>query len=387
MERDLLVGIDAGTSVIKSVVFTHKGEQVAMAARPNSYSTPGPGQVEQDMIRTWSDCAATLRELHDTIPNLASRVAAVAVTGQGDGTWLIDREGEPVGGALLWLDSRAAGLIAPYMQSDKYRKHYKMTGSGLNACMASGQLAWLQIHQPERIARATTTLHCKDWLYFKLTGERVTDPSESSFTFGNFRTRQYEPDILDQMGIAGCARLLPPIIEGTQVSHGLSAAASSVTGLPVGLPVVLAYLDVVCTGLGGGAFDRSGKVGLTITGTTGMHMRYAPTIEAVKLNTSLSGYTMCFRSSGPRWRSSPTWPRRSISTGSSTWPGRRRPRPASKPAAPNCFRAWTSGSSTPLRPRRSTTPISLRQASAAPSSTPMPGRNSPAYPPRPRSPA
>jgi erythritol kinase len=294
MERDLLVGIDAGTSVIKSVVFTRKGEQVAMAARPNSYSTPGPGQVEQDMIRTWSDCAATLRELHDTIPNLASRVAAVAVTGQGDGTWLIDREGEPVGGALLWLDSRAAGLIAPYMQSDKYRKHYKMTGSGLNACMASGQLAWLQIHQPERIARATTTLHCKDWLYFKLTGERVTDPSESSFTFGNFRTRQYEPDILDQMGIAGCARLLPPIIEGTQVSHGLSAAASSVTGLPVGLPVVLAYLDVVCTGLGGGAFDRSGKVGLTITGTTGMHMRYAPTIEAVKLNTSLSGYTMCF---------------------------------------------------------------------------------------------
>ncbi|MDQ0395669.1 FGGY-family carbohydrate kinase [Labrys monachus] len=294
MTRDLLIGIDAGTSVIKSVVFTLDGEQVAMAARPNSYATPGPGQVEQDMTRTWADCAATLRELHDVIPNLAARAAAVAVTGQGDGTWLVDREGEPVGGGLLWLDSRAAGLIGPYLRSRDYHGHYELTGSGLNACMASAQIAWMKIHQPERLARATTTLHCKDWLYFKLTGERVTDPSEASFTFGNFRTRRYEPSILEKMGIADYERLLPPIIDGTRVSHGLSAAAASVTGLPEGLPIVLAYLDVVCTGLGGGVFDRSGKVGLTIVGTTGMHMRYVATPEEVTLNDSHSGYTMCF---------------------------------------------------------------------------------------------
>ncbi|CAM5771611.1 carbohydrate kinase [Labrys miyagiensis] len=294
MERDLLIGIDAGTSVIKSVVFTLAGKQLAMASRPNSYATPGPGQVEQDMHRTWSDCATTLRELHDAIPDLAARVAAVAVTGQGDGTWLVDREGEPVGGALLWLDSRAAGLIAPYMRSDAYRRHFELTGCGLSACMSSSQLAWLLENQPERIARASTAFHCKDWLYFKLTGERATCPAEASFTFGNFRTRAYEPVILEQMGIADCSRLLPPIVEGTEISHGLSATAASATGLPEGLPVILAYLDVACTGLGGGAFDRSGQVGLTIIGTTGMHMRYTATLDAVKLNASLSGYTMCF---------------------------------------------------------------------------------------------
>ena len=77
-------------------------------------------------------------------PNLAARVAAVAVTGQGDGTWLIDRDGEPVGGGLLWLDSRAAGLVAAYMKTPDYAAHYAKTGSGLNACMASGQLAWMK---------------------------------------------------------------------------------------------------------------------------------------------------------------------------------------------------------------------------------------------------
>ena len=54
--------------------------------------------------------------------------------------------------------------------------------------------------------------------------------------------------ILAAMGIADCERLLPPIVDGASVSHPLSAAAAATTGLPRGLPVVLCYLDVVCTG-------------------------------------------------------------------------------------------------------------------------------------------
>ena len=63
MTRDILLGIDAGTSVIKSVAFSLTGEQVAVASRPNVYQTLGAGQIEQDMARTWADCVATLREL------------------------------------------------------------------------------------------------------------------------------------------------------------------------------------------------------------------------------------------------------------------------------------------------------------------------------------
>ena len=208
MTRDILIGIDAGTSVIKAVAFSLAGEQIAVAARPNVYQTLGGGQVEQDMHRTWADCAATLRELTERVPDLARRVAALAVTAQGDGTWLIDADGEPVGGGLLWLDSRAASLASDYLKTDAYREHYARTGSGLNACMASAQLAWMKRWQPERIARAATCFHCKDWLYFKLTGARVTCPAEGNFTFGNYRTREYEPSILEGMGIADCARLL-----------------------------------------------------------------------------------------------------------------------------------------------------------------------------------
>jgi erythritol kinase len=51
---------------------------------------------------------------------------------------------------------------------------------------------------------------------------------------------------------------------------------------------------VICTGLGGGLFDPLGRTGCTIVGSTGMHMRVAPTASDVKLNSEMSGYTMCF---------------------------------------------------------------------------------------------
>jgi erythritol kinase len=292
VKGDLLIGVDAGTSVIKAVVFDLSGEQIAIASRPNSYATPGPGQVEQDMARTWSDCAAALRELHERVPDLVRRAAGLAVTGQGDGTWLVDKDGMPVGGGLLWLDSRAASICVDYMKTPPYADHYAKTGAGLNACMSSGQLAWLKRHQPERVERATTAFHCKDWLYFNLTGERATDPAEANFTFGNYRTRRCEPSILAAMGIADCERLLPPIVDGASASHQLSAAAAAATGLRQGLPVVLGYLDVVCAGMGSGLYEPGRDVGVSIFGSTGMHMRFAATPDDVRFNESRSGYTM-----------------------------------------------------------------------------------------------
>ncbi len=52
MKNGILVGIDAGTSVLKSVAFTTDGEQLAVAAVPNDYTSFPDGGAEQDMSRT-----------------------------------------------------------------------------------------------------------------------------------------------------------------------------------------------------------------------------------------------------------------------------------------------------------------------------------------------
>jgi erythritol kinase len=294
MSDALIVGLDSGTSVVKSVAFTLDGEQVASAALPNAYVSLPDGGAEQDMARTWVDAAKTLRLLGEKIPGLADRILALSVTGQGDGMWLIDKAGEPVAPAWLWLDGRAASIAEAYLQSPAHAEHYKRTGTGVNACQMSIQLAWMKRHRPEVLARAETSFHCKDWLYFKLTGDRATDPSEANFTFGEFRTRSYAPRILEELGVGDAKRLLPPIVEGTLAAGRLDQAAAALTGLRAGTPVSLGYLDVVCTGLGGGLFDPEGKIGCTIVGSTGMHMRMAPNAAAVRLNSEMSGYTMAF---------------------------------------------------------------------------------------------
>jgi erythritol kinase (D-erythritol 1-phosphate-forming) len=294
LKRDILIGIDAGTSVIKSVAFTRVGEQLAVAALPNSYVTLPNAGVEQDMARTWTDTAKTLAALGEMVPDLGERLIAIAVTAQGDGTWLIDAGGAPAAPAWLWLDARAADIAEEFMASTAYAAHYARTGTGVNACQQSTHLVWMKRHAPDTIARAASAHHCKDWLYFKLTGARVTDPSESNYTFGGYRDRAYQPDVLDALGASELKRLLPPIVEGTTASHALNAEAAKLSNLPAGIPVVLGYLDVICTGLGGGLFDTTGRVGCTILGSTGMHMKLAPSADAVKLNAERSGYTMVF---------------------------------------------------------------------------------------------
>ena len=294
MARDLIIAMDAGTSVIKALVFDLKGQQLADAARPNAYTTGSGGAVEQDMARTWDDSVAVLSELTAKVDGLKSRAAVLAITGQGDGTWLMDKDGAPAAPAWLWLDSRAAGIVHEMDRNGVRRKMYQHTGCGLNACNQSSQIAWMKRHAPEVLARATTAQHCKDWLYFGLTGQRVTDVTEGVFTFGDFRTRDYVPEILDWMGIADQQRLLPEMVDGTRVTHPLNAAAAKATGLVEGLPVSLGAVDVACTALGAGLYAPGQSVGASIIGSTSMHMRLEPKAENLKLAPEPSGYTMAF---------------------------------------------------------------------------------------------
>jgi erythritol kinase len=149
-------------------------------------------------------------------------------------------------------------------------------------------------HAPDLLDRAATAFHCKDWLYLKLTGVRACDPTESIFTFGDYRTRDYSEEVLKALGLSHLRHMLPPIVDGAQQCHELTKAAAKETGLPEGLPVSLGYVDVICTALGAGMHDADVMPGFSIVGSTGVHMRFAPDAESVSLNADRSGYTMAF---------------------------------------------------------------------------------------------
>ena len=288
---DIIIGIDSGTSVIKSVAFDLAGRQIASASVPNRYQSGADGSATQSLDQTWQDCAASLRGLGEKVDSLAERTAAIAVTAQGDGTWLVGKGNAPVADAWLWLDARAAPTVEQLAAGPLSRARFEATGTGLNTCQQGSQLAHMDRHQPELLERAETALHCKDWLYLNLTGVRATDPSEASFTFGNFRDRRYDDTVIEALGLERRRNLLPDIVEGTEVTHPLTTVAAAVTGLRAGTPVSLGYVDMVMTALGAGVAGGGGDVACSIVGSTGVHMRATP-VEGVHLNKEGSGYVI-----------------------------------------------------------------------------------------------
>ncbi|MBV9655192.1 MAG: carbohydrate kinase [Acetobacteraceae bacterium] len=288
---DILIGIDSGTSVVKAVAFDLAGHQIAAAAVRNRYETGADGAATQPLGRTWTDCVEALRGLGEKVENLSRRTAAIAVTAQGDGTWLVGAGNAPVADAWLWLDARAAPSVARLNGGPLARARFEATGTGLNTCQQGAQMAQMDRTAPALLDRAETALHCKDWLYLNLTGVRATDPSEASFTFGNFRDRRYDDTVIEALGLAKRRHLLPPIIEGTETTHPLTAEAAVATGLHAGTPVSLGYVDMVMTALGAGVHTGERGVACSTIGSTGVHMRAEPVAD-VHLNAEGTGYVI-----------------------------------------------------------------------------------------------
>ena len=287
IERDILVGIDAGTSVIKAVAFSITGRQIAVASVANRYTTRADGAAFQSLDQTWTDCAQTLRDLGRKVEGLAGRVAALAVTGQGDGTWLVGADDQPATDAWLWLDARAAETVRRLQSRPASRARFEATGTGLAACSQGAQIAFMAETMPDVLDRAEVAMHCKDWLYLKLTGVRATDPSEASFTYGNFRTRRYDDTVIDALGLTSLRGLLPEIVDGTELMHALSPEAAAATGLLAGTPVCLGFVDIVLTALGAGIFTAgSADAACSVIGSTGMHMR---AVEHANVHLSAEG--------------------------------------------------------------------------------------------------
>ncbi len=132
--------------------------------------------------------------------------------------------------------------------------------------LASALLSWLHEHDPQRLADSAASLTCGGWIFLQLTGDIAADESDAAAPFLDLRTRDYSPALLALFGLEQEADLLPPIRRDDNRISPLRAAAAAATGLPAGLPVVLAPYDIVSTALGSGAVSDGQTC--TVLGTT-----------------------------------------------------------------------------------------------------------------------
>ena len=257
------IGVDVGTSRVKAVRFDPDWQARDSEEEDTTVHREVGGVREQDL-------AQVLSAVRRVVAAVASRspdpVDLLAVTAQGDGCWLVDRESEPLGRALLWNDNRAAGVVDRWHRDGTLDTAFTTSGCYGAPGVAHAQLHWLRQHEPARLERAGRLLSCGSWVFSRLTGREVLEASDAANPFCSARTGEYAPDLLGLFDIAGLAHLLPDVVSGPDRVGALTSQAADEVGLPAGTPVAIAPYDVPATALGTGTV-ATGRA-FAVLGTT-----------------------------------------------------------------------------------------------------------------------
>lgn len=259
-----LLGIDSGLTVTKAVVFDETGQPVATARRRVPQIVPRPHHFERDMAALWIVTAESISEAL-VRSGRGDDIAAIAVTAHGDGVYLLDAEGDPLGNGILSLDSRAGAVVDGWGRDGTAAAALSRTGQMPHASAPAALLAWLRAQEPARFDRIAHVFACKDWLRYCLTGAVATDLTEASTSFTDFAVQDYAADILPLFGLGALAHALPPILRPDEVAGRVTRSAARVTGLRAGTPVVAGLHDVTASALGVGGYG-AGRVAL-VAGT------------------------------------------------------------------------------------------------------------------------
>ncbi|MCY1316567.1 L-xylulose/3-keto-L-gulonate kinase [compost metagenome] len=249
---EYLLGIDAGNTVIKAVLFDREGNEIAMAAEEGHSQVPTPGHVERGLGELWSHAKVVIRACIERAGIRADEIAAIGCAGHGNGLYALDRSGAPLIG-IQSLDTRAAGLVEEWQAEGVGQRTYPIAGQRPWPSQTPTLLAWLKRFRPDLFAKIGTVFLCKDFVVNRLTGARVSDVSDMSGAgLLDVAGRRYDDGLMKAYGLHDCMDLLPDLAESDAIVGRVSEEAAVQTGLAAGTPVVGGLFDVVASAIGSG---------------------------------------------------------------------------------------------------------------------------------------
>lgn len=267
-----VLGIDAGTTAVKAVLYSLQGETLAAGHRAVTVVRTPDGAAESDIDLVWEAVVGAVRQALSQARSAAPDVVAIGVTGQGDGAWLIDADGRPVRPAALWLDGRGADRVTAWQRDGRDAAVIAATGSASFPGTLPVLLDGFAETEPETLARAAHHLNCKDAVRHRLTGAIATDPSEASRTYLDPATLAYSDEMIDALGHRRFAHLLAPVRPPHESAGTLTDAAAAELGLRAGVPVATGLVDSAACPVGLGALaDQDGWVVLGTTATVAVN--------------------------------------------------------------------------------------------------------------------
>lgn len=261
------IGIDAGTSGIKVVVFDALGRVCGTGYHECDVITPRPGWVEQDPRELWHACSAAVKMAIGSV-GAEIEVGGIGFSGQMQGCLLVDRNLEPIGNCIIWLDQRSSAQVDEICGLIADDDALRLTSNHCLNSFWAPKLLWIRENRPEDYERAYKVMFVKDYLRLCMTGEVATEVSDASLSFMlDVGARKWSYPVFDRLGID---RSLVPdtLAESYEVVGRLSRGVAEELGIAPGVPVAAGAGDQPAGGVGTGIV-RPGVLGSTI-GTSGV---------------------------------------------------------------------------------------------------------------------
>ncbi|WP_428696876.1 xylulokinase [Stappia sp.] len=260
----MYLGIDIGTSGVKTVLMDETGAVLGSASSALTVERPRPAWSEQDPESWWRAVVGTLDELTSSHSSAMARVEGIGLSGQMHGATLLDEAHRVLRPAILWNDGRSEAECAALDARADFR------GIGGNLVMpgfTAPKLEWVARHEPEVFEKTRLVLLPKDYVRLRLTGEAVSDMSDAAGTLWlDVARRDWSDALLAATGLDRSQ--MPRLAEGSDATGRVKADLAGRWGFAAAPVVAGGAGDNAASACGIGAV-RPGEAFISL-GTSGV---------------------------------------------------------------------------------------------------------------------
>lgn len=257
------IGIDLGTSSLKTLLVKEIGKILASAARDYQFDSPHPGYAEQDPEVWWQACIATVREVMQKSAVDSRDIKSVSFSGQMHGLVTLDKDLNPVRPAILHCDTRSGAQVNSLKELFSQNEIRSLMMNPIYTGFLLPSLMWMHETEPFNFAKVKSVCLPKDYIKMKMTGEVSSDYSDAAATLAfDIPGLCWSETILKRVDLP--ATLFPKIVETTAVVGRVSGIAASQLGLSEHTLVIAGGSDQAMQSLGNGMvnpFDTTVNIG------------------------------------------------------------------------------------------------------------------------------
>lgn len=262
------LGIDVGTGGSRVVMIDANGQINASATIEHAmFASPNVGWAEQDAEDWWRASATAIRKVLAENEVKAEEIKTIGLSGQMHGMVLLDEDDKVLRPSIIWCDQRTTEQCDAITTEIGAEKLIELVSNPALTNFTLPKMLWVRENEPEVWKRVKTVLLPKDYVRFRLTGDKASDVSDASGTLlFDVAKRRWSAEMLDALKLE--SSLMPQVYESIEITGTISAAGAKETGLLEGTPVVAGAGDNAAGAVGMGIVS-TGTVSATI-GTSGV---------------------------------------------------------------------------------------------------------------------